>query len=1219
MARASASAVFPWKYHVFLSFRGEDTRRGFTDHLYKQLEARGIRTFRDEPELESGTDINPELLKAIDQSRSAIIVLSTNFASSSWCLRELTHIVRCMKEKKRIFPIFYGVDPSDVRHQRGSFGEAFAEHEVNYREHMEEVNEWRKSLKRVANLAGWNSKDCRYETELIQGIVNTLWEEAHPTLSMLDSSERFVGIDSKMKEIDLLLETDANDVRFIGIWGMGGVGKTTLARLVYERISHDFEGSSFLANVREVCSKDGIVHLQKQLLSEILGENNIQIWNAYSGITKISRCLCNKKVLLVLDDVDQLDQLEKLVIQKEWFGFGSRVVVTTRDERLLVEHGIDMVYEVKPLTQDEALFLFSRKAFKDDELEEDFLELSKCFINYASGLPLALKTLGSFLYKRGRDEWKSALDKLKQAPDRKIFETLKISYDGLDEFEKRIFLDIACFHKSCEKERVIEGLENCGFAGARVVIEVLIEKSLLYISYVCISFNSLSMHDLIQEMAWEIVRQESYDEPGGRSRLWLRKDILHVLTKNTGSEAIEGIVLRLSKFEEAHWNPEAFTKMCKLRLLDIHNVSLSKGPEHLPNALRVLKWSWYPSKCLPPIFQPDELTELSLRHSKIDHLWDGIKRLGKLKSIDLSYSHNLTRTPDFTSIQNLEKLVLEGCTNLAKIHPSIAFLRRLRILNLKDCKSIMSLPNKVEMESLEVFDISGCSKVKKIPEFVGEMKNFRRLSLSRTVVQEIPSSVIRSSLEEIDLSGTALRETESSLVSVKNLVLSNFMGSNAPPARSWRSFFTFGEFPAKISHPASVVLASLRDLCFLKDLNLENCNFCGGAIPKDIGLLSSLVRLNLSGNHLVSLPASISGLSKLQYLNLENCSLCEGAIPEDIGFLSSLETLDLSGNHLVSLPASISGLSKLQYLNLKNCSLCEGAIPEDIGFLSSLERLNLSRNHLVSLPASISGLSQLEGLYLENCSLCEGAILEDIGFLSSLETLDLSGNHFVSLPASFSGLSNLRNFFLSNCKRLQQLPAIADDRRFRRYWCSLENCFSLGGNQSCNAIMYSMLKRFNQELPWSWDIVIPGSEIPEWLNNQSMGDSVIEKQPSHSSNSKAVGFAFCVLFVGSQNISAPNRGVKWSRHYRHEITCLINFGSNTTFQDTPECPLRCITEEVASDHLWLSFLSMNCIGRHSKGKCWDQIRFRCKSETGLKVKKCGVCRLYEQKKSSTER
>ncbi|XP_050146313.1 disease resistance protein RUN1-like [Malus sylvestris] len=1008
MARASAPAVFPWKYDVFLSFRGEDTRRGFTDHLYKQLEARGIKTFRDEPEFESGTDINPELLRAIDQSMSAIIVLSTNFASSSWCLRELTHIVRCMKEKKRIFPIFYGVDPSDVRHQRGRFGEAFAEHEVNYREH---VNEWRRSLKRVADLAGWDSRDCRYDTELIQRIVNTLWEEVHPTLSMLDSSERFVGIDSKLEEIDLLLDTDANDIRFIGIWGMGGVGKTTLARLVYERISHDFEGSSFLANVREVCSKDGIAHLQKQLLSEILGENNIQIWNAYSGITRISRCLCNKKVLLILDDVDQSDQLEKLVKQKEWFGFGGRIVITTRDERLFVEYGIDMVYEVKPLTQDEALFLFSRKAFKDDELEEDFLELSKCFISYASGLPLALETLGSFLYKRGRDEWKSALDKLKQAPNRTIYETLKISYDGLDKSEKRIFLDIACFHKfyyyednACfytwyKKKQLVEVLESCGFAGARIMVDVLIEKSLLSVSN-----KYVSMHDLIQEMAWEIVRQESNEEPGGRSRLWLRNDILHVLVENTGSEAIEGIVLCSSEFEEAHWNPEAFTKMCKLRLLHIHNVSLSKGPKYLPNALRVLKWSWYPSECLPPIFQPDELTRLSLQHSKIDRLWDGIKHLGKLKSIDLSYSHNLTRTPDFTGIQNLEELVLEGCTNLIKIHSSIAFLKRLRLLNLKDCKSVKSLPNKVEMESLEVFDISGCSKLKKIPEFVGEMKIFSRLSLSRTVVQEMPSSVIRRSLEEIDLSGIALRETESSLVSVKNLVLSNFLGCNAPPARSWSSFFTSGEFPAKVSHPASVVLASLKDLCFLKELNLKNCN------------------------------------------------LCEGAIPDDIGFLSSLRALNLSGNHFVSLPASISGLSKL---------------------------------------------------------------------------------------GSFSYLSRIKMKFS----------------------------------------IYLMLKRFIQELPHfvkRFSIVIPGSEIPEWFNNQSMGDSVIEKLPSHSCNSKVVGFASCALFVAAQNISAPNRALQCPGHDGHRIMCHHSLGSNNNFQSIGGFgPTQ--LNEVASDHLWLVFLSRKAL------------------------------------------
>ncbi|VVA34073.1 PREDICTED: TMV resistance [Prunus dulcis] len=685
-AFTSATAVCPWKYEVFLSFRGEDTRRGFTDYLYKQLDWRGIRTFRDDPDLERGIDINPELLTAIEQSRFAIIVLSTNYASSSWCFHELTHIVQ--SEMERIFQIFYDVDPSDVRHQRGSFGAALVNQERNCGEDREEVLE--------------------YDTELITEIVDAVWDKVHPTFSLYDSSEILVGFDTKLKEIDLHLDTSANDVRFVGIWGMGGMGKTTLARLVYERISHSFEGSSFLANVREFYATHGLVPLQKQLLSNILRKVNIQVYDAYSGFTMIKRCLCNKKVFLILDDVDQSEQLEMLIREKDCFGLGSRIIITTRDEHLFVEHGIEKVYKVMPLTQDEALYLFSRKAFRKDDLEEDYLELSKNFINYAGGLPLALKTLGSFLYKRSRDEWKSALDKLKQAPDRKIFQMLKISYDGLEEMQKKIFLDVACFHKSYDKEEVIEILDSCGFVGTRIVIHVLIEKSLLFISN-----THLSIHDLIQEMAWEIVRQESFDEPGGRSRLWLHSDIVHVLTNNTGTEAIEGIVLCLREFEAAHWNPEAFTKMCKLKLLKINNLSLSLGPKYLPNSLRFLEWSWYPSKCLPPSFQPVELAELRLRHSKIHHLWNGIKYMVKLKSIDLSYSENLTRTPDFTATQNLERLVFEGCTNLVKIHPSIASLKRLRVLNFKKCKSIKSLPSDVELESLETFDLSGCSKVKK--------------------------------------------------------------------------------------------------------------------------------------------------------------------------------------------------------------------------------------------------------------------------------------------------------------------------------------------------------------------------------------------------------------------------------------------------------------------------------------------------------------------------
>ncbi|KAL6127473.1 hypothetical protein ACLB2K_070838 [Fragaria x ananassa] len=649
----SAGSAFPWKYDVFLSFRGEDTRKGFTDYLYDKLRWRGIRTFRDDPHLERGTTISPELLTAIEQSRFAIIVLSPNYATSTWCLLELSKILECMEERGSILPIFYEVEPSDVRHQRGSFAEAFEEHEEKFGEGNKEVEGWRDALTKVANFAGWSSKNYRYETELIKEIVQVLWSRVHPSLTVFGSSEKLFGMDTKLEEIDVLLDKEANDVRFIGICGMGGLGKTTLARLVYEKSSHQFEVCIFLANVREVSATHGLVYLQKQILSQMLKEENVQVWDDYRVITTIKRCFCNKAVLLVLDDVDQSEQLENLVGEKDSFGLRSRIIITTRDRQVLVTHDIEEPYELKTLNENEALKLFSWKAFRKDEPDQDYAEQSKSFVRYAGGLPLALKTLGSFLYKRSAHSWSSALQKLQQTPNRTVFEILKISFDGLDEMEKKIFLDIACFGRLYKNESMIELAYSSEFC-TRITIDVLVEKSLLTIS----SDNVIGMHDSIREMGCEIVRQESYKEPGRRSRLWLRNDIFLVFTKNTGTEAIEGIMLDLGKLEEADWNLEAFSKMRKLKLLYIHNLKLSLGPKYLPNALIFLNWSWYPSKSLPPAFQPDDLTELSLVCSNIDHLWNGIKHLSKLKSIDLSYSVNLTRTPDFTGTPNLEKLVL---------------------------------------------------------------------------------------------------------------------------------------------------------------------------------------------------------------------------------------------------------------------------------------------------------------------------------------------------------------------------------------------------------------------------------------------------------------------------------------------------------------------------------------------------------------------------------
>ena len=154
---SSSSALRGRRYHVFLSFRGTDTRKNFTDHLYTALKQNGIFTFRDDEKLERGKTIDSELMKAIEESKIAIVILSKYYASSSWCLIELAKIIECMKKTRLIvLPVFHYVDPSDVRYQRGTFAEAFAKHEERFKDNIEDVNTWRAALTDVANLSGFD-------------------------------------------------------------------------------------------------------------------------------------------------------------------------------------------------------------------------------------------------------------------------------------------------------------------------------------------------------------------------------------------------------------------------------------------------------------------------------------------------------------------------------------------------------------------------------------------------------------------------------------------------------------------------------------------------------------------------------------------------------------------------------------------------------------------------------------------------------------------------------------------------------------------------------------------------------------------------------------------------------------------------------------------------------------------------------------------------------
>ncbi|XP_058189509.1 disease resistance protein Roq1-like [Rhododendron vialii] len=187
---------------------------------------------------------------------------------------------------------------------------------------------------------------------------------------------------------------------------MGGIGKTMIAKIVYNSNHHIYDAACFLENVTGVSKgHNGLVDLQRHLLSDISGKND-RINNVDDGRWRINYALSNKRVLLVLDDVDQTEQLFALAGQQDWFSQGRKIIITTRLKSLL--KNADEIYDVywpEKLSHDESLELFSWHAFRQKCPIKSHIDLSKRFVQYCDGLPLALQVLGSSCREKSIDVW----------------------------------------------------------------------------------------------------------------------------------------------------------------------------------------------------------------------------------------------------------------------------------------------------------------------------------------------------------------------------------------------------------------------------------------------------------------------------------------------------------------------------------------------------------------------------------------------------------------------------------------------------------------------------------------------------------------------------------------------------------------------------------------------------------------------------------------------
>ncbi|XP_030546483.1 disease resistance protein RPV1-like [Rhodamnia argentea] len=929
-ARSSTHPMKDFVNSLLTGFRGADTKRHLANRLFAGLTDAGIRVFKDKKEPKADKEIDPALVEAIGQSKISIPIISPEYVASKSCLMGLAKMLDCRGTKNlAIIPIFYGINPSDI----GS-----GDHQID----STLLDSWKSVLHDIGHLKRYcldhaSDQDGRLISELVSYVTRLLKEAELVGTSMLVGLEnQFVNM---MPSLDVdyhnkqVVEIRGNKVRMVGIHGIGGIGKTTLAKFVYNQLYPLFEGCSFLGNIREISKTKPLENLQSQLVSDLLNQEPISLGSLEEGIYYIKHRFRIMRVLIVLDDVDERHQLEAFAGNLNWFGSRSRVIVTTRNAGLLNIPKVFKTYEVEPMDSDQGFRLFCQHAFGGSSPHEGYGRLSRKIVSKTAGLPIAIEVVGSYLYRQNKRKWNETLKKLKKERVDTVHRILMTSYEALDQGTKDIFLDIACFFIGKDKTNPFYMWEDCGFYPSSG-IESLLLKSLVKIE----ENNKLSVYNPLRDLGRAIVCKEDPANPGRRSRVWNHKEALDTLRSKEGPKMVQALCLKFNNGSDNTFTREEFESLSKLRFLKLDKANIGGNFMDLLSNLRWLNWRGCPATFEAVNLHLKNLVILDLSGSKVNQDWGWSRiQMPRLKVLNLTGCDEMLITPNFSGYPLLEMLILEGCSQLVKIDPSVCRLRSLVSLNVRSCSNLSMLPQGIgDMESLKELLIDGTS-IHEIPESIARLKKLETLGASNCYsLIKLPLSIRLEALSMLLLDNAKIFELPDSigsLVKLKRLSLRDCQEIEKLPD----SIGKLGYSLVELDLSGTLILElpdSMSDLRLLRVLKMERC-------------------------HVRNFPSAIGKLRKLEEIHASHCRSLEGSVPSNIENLQFLKILRLGYTGVSSLPESIQLLSHLQTLDLLACDNLE-TLPL---LPSSLTRLQLSSKKMSLIP-DIENLVELEDLTL---------------------------------------------------------------------------------------------------------------------------------------------------------------------------------------------------------------------------------------------------------------